>query len=166
VSATLLPLPEGADPTQAPYDSWPYVDRRETMDRRRQPTRWWESLRGYRQRKRGRRAGEAQNIYVDRFHVRDIVLVLAVFLLNILDAALTLKHLGEGGSEANPVAAALLTNGDASFVYEKCFGVALCLLALTIHKTFFMARVGLYLLLGAYGLLSLYHLWFLLGFGG
>ena len=95
-----------------------------------------------------------------------MVLVLAVFALNLLDAALTLDHLAKGGGEANPLAAALLASGSSSFVYEKCFVVAICLLALAIHRTFTLARVALYVLLSAYGLLALYHVHVMLGFPG
>ena len=54
--------------------------------------------------------------------------------------------------------AAVLGYGVFAFIAEKCLVVALCLLALVVHKTFALARFGSYLLLGGYGVLTLYHL--------
>ena len=45
-----------------------------------------------------------------------------------------------------------------AFVLEKCFVVALCLVALVVHKTFRLARIATYWLLVAYGLLTVRHL--------
>jgi hypothetical protein len=145
-------------PTEDCPDTWPYLERRENLDRRQRPTRWWESLLGWRQRQRGRRAGESENIYVDVYQNADLFLILSIFILNLADAYFTLDYLGRGGEEANPFANHLIASGPITFVYEKCFAVALCLIALAAHRTFRMARVGMYLLLGCYGVLTLYHM--------
>ena len=66
--------------------TWPEVDRRRGADRRAQPTRFWDSLLGRRRRIAGRREGEQGDVYVDRFGRGDVMLVLAIFFLNIFDA--------------------------------------------------------------------------------
>ena len=152
------PGPAPGAEAEADLNSWPYVDRRKTPDRRRRPTAWWDSLLGRRRRVRGRRKGESQNIYVDLYDQWDLILAAAIFSLNLLDALLTLVFLGQGGREVNPVMAELLGYGVQAFVLEKCLVVALCLVALVVHKTFALARVASYLLLGAYGVLTVYHL--------
>ena len=152
------PVTEATRRNQPDLDSWPYVDRRKTPDRRNRPTAWWDSLLGRRRRVRGRRKGESANIYVDIYDQRDLILTAAIFVLNVVDALMTLVFLEQGGQEANPVMALVLGYGVGAFIAEKCFGVALCVIALAVHKTFKLARLASYVLLGAYGLLTLYHL--------
>ena len=152
------PIPGDVDPSEEKYQSWPYVDRRVTEDRRARPTRWWEGLLGARRRQSGRRGGELHNIYVDRYERRDLALVAAILLLNVFDAALTLYNLSQGIGEANPLMAAVLDLGPYTFLYEKCFVVGSCLLALVIHKNFGGVRRAMLALLWAYALLALYHI--------
>jgi hypothetical protein len=146
----------GLDPGD-PCNTWPYVDRRRVPDRRRHPTRWWDSFLGRKRRVRGRRKGEVRNVYVDVYYHADLALIVVIFLLNLADAALTLDYLGRGGGEGNPVMAQFLALGPNAFVLEKSFAVGLCLLALAVHKTFLLARVSIYGLLLAYGALTAYH---------
>jgi len=141
---------------------WPFVDRRSGEDRRHRPTRWYDSLLGHRRRKRGRRRGESRTIYVDLYHSSDLIILAVVFLLNLLDAVLTLIHLSNGGIEQNPAMAELLRHGPLLFILQKCFVVALCLVAIAVHKTFPIAKIGAWLLLGCYTGLALWHLTFLL----
>ena len=149
---------EGESPSGPRQDSWPYVDRRAGVDRRARPTAWWDSILGRKRRVRGRRKRESRNIYVDLYDQWDLILTLAIFVLNIADAGLTLVFLGQGGSEANPLMAGVLGYGVAAFLLEKCLVVALCLLALVVHKTFRFARTATYFALCAYGLLTVHHL--------
>ncbi|MEZ6194968.1 MAG: DUF5658 family protein [Planctomycetota bacterium] len=145
-----------AAPAEAP--TWPEVDRRITPDRRGAPTSFWEALAGRGRRRRGRRKGEAQNIYVEIYGRREVLLVLAVLILNVLDALLTLDYLEKGGFEANPVARGLLDMGDGWFLAAKTFLIGVCLLFLLVHQTFIHVRTALYILCSFYGLLFLYHL--------
>lgn len=151
------PVPEDADPEDEKYRSWPYVDRRLTPDRRARPTRWWEGLLGARRRIGGRRHHERNNIYVDRYERRDLLLIAAIFSLNLFDAGLTLYNLSVGIAEANPIMDAVIDLGPWSFLYEKLFVVGSCLLALTIHKNFRGVRRAMTMLLWTYALLALYH---------
>ncbi len=141
-----------------PYDVWPFFDRRVRPHRRNKPTalnfRFW--LTGGR--KRGRRRGEGQNIYVDRYETRDVGLAAAVLVLNVLDAFLTVVYLSYGGAEANPIAAWLLECGVGWFLAAKTLAVSVCLIFLILHKTFRLVRPALRLLLFFYALLLVYHM--------
>jgi hypothetical protein len=131
-------------------------ERRERGDRRRRPTRPWDSLRGWSRRARSRRSAEEQ-VYVDVFRPRDLLLLLGIFLLNLLDAGFTLVYLSRGGSEANPAMAHLLELGRGAFLGQKCAVVALWLIFLIVHKNFRVARYGLWSLLALYAGVLAYH---------
>lgn len=137
---------------------WPEVDRRQQIDRRNKPTRWWDPFVGRRRRKQGRRKGETREVYVDVLDWRDLALVVAVFTLSILDAALTLVHIDAGGSEANPLMNLLLSVGRNTFLFEKCALVGLWLIILGVHRNFILARISLWLLLVFYTGLLGYHI--------
>ena len=137
--------------------SWPEVDRRSGDDRRAKPTRGWDALLGHRRRHRGRREGESENAYVDRYTRQDVALVLGVFLLNILDAFFTLRWLEMGGGEGNPIMEALIKSSDLMFLFQKCVVVGLWLLILVIHKNFRIARTGLWGAFILYACILVYH---------
>ncbi len=82
-----------------------------------------------------------------------------IFGLNLIDAYLTLDYIRRGGTEANPFMDALLRASHHYFLYEKCIVVAICLLVLVVHRTFPLARFGLWGLLVVYGLLFFYHVY-------
>ena len=86
-------------------------------------------------------------------------MVLAILVLNILDALFTLDYISKGGSEANPLADSLLQRGDAYFIYAKCLLVAVCLVFLLLHKTFRFVSWALCFLVGFYGILLVYHIY-------
>jgi hypothetical protein len=89
---------------------------------------------------------------------RIVVLTLAVVLGSALDAGFTLHHLQAGITEANPVMALALTQGDTLFVGLKMAltGVGAWLLAA--HQYFPLAYRGLRGLTLIYGAVLLYHL--------
>ena len=132
-------------------------DRREREDRRHRPTAPWSGLLGWQRRRTGRRVSD-EGIYVDAFDRRDLALMLAVFFLNVLDAAFTLVYLSQGGTEANPFMAHMLAISDGAFLAQKCFVVGAWLLFLTVHKNFRFARIGLHSLLALYSGVLIYHL--------
>jgi hypothetical protein len=155
----LAPSPSLASAASSPeHESWPFVERRSGQDRRFQPTRWYDSLLGHRRRRRGRRKGESRNIYVDLYHAGDLILVLSVFVLNLLDAGLTLHHLSAGAVEQNPLMDQLIQWGPLWFLAQKILVVGLCMVALLVHKTFALARHAAYALLVVYGFLAVYHM--------
>lgn len=167
--ADVDPTPESSTPPPespetpdriGPYGCWPYAERRGGGDRRERSTpllsrfSFWGGAR-----LAGRRRGERDNIYVDRYDRRDVGGVVVVLVLNILDAWLTLLYLGYGGTEANPVARVLLEWGTPWFLGAKSLLVTACLLFLAVHKTFRCVRPALRVLIWFYGGLLAYHLW-------
>ncbi|MDG2333517.1 MAG: DUF5658 family protein [Myxococcota bacterium] len=134
-----------------------FVERRSGDDRRQQPTSALAGLFARGKRKRGRRAGESEGIYVDRFTRGDVALLLGIFILNIFDAFFTMLWLQRGGGEANPFMAYLLEMGEEVFLLQKCIVVGIWLIVLLVHKNFRLARLGLYSLAGVYTLLVIGH---------
>ncbi|MDP6979644.1 MAG: DUF5658 family protein [Myxococcota bacterium] len=148
------PRPEGEE--ASPYVSGG-VDRRRSEDRRQAPTRGWDSLLGFHRRKRGRRTGERDNIYVDSYSRQDVALTLGVLVLNILDAFFTLRWLEMGGGEGNPLMDMLIKSSDMLFLLQKCVVVGLWLVVLIVHKNFRVARMGLWGALALYLGILFYH---------
>ena len=144
-----------ADASIAP--TWPKVDRRVHPDRRGQPTGFFSKpWRG--QRRAGRRTGERDTIYVDRYSRGDVMILLCIFILNIGDALFTLLWLQRGGGEGNPIMQAMLDIGVGAFLFQKCIVVGIWLLILTAHRNYRSARFGLWGTLSVYTLLIGYHL--------
>ncbi len=135
----------------------PDLDRRTKPDRRSSPTRVWDSLFGFKGRRRGRRAGEERDLYVDTYTRTDVLLLLGVFVLNILDAFFTLRWLQMGGGEGNPLMDVLIQSNDLLFLLQKCVVVGFWLVILVIHKNFRIARIGLWAALILYALILIYH---------
>jgi hypothetical protein len=150
------PKPDSVADAALP-SAWPDADRRGLSDRRHRPTPFWSAFLGPRRRHGGRRHGETDRTYVDRFTRQDIVLVVAILVLNVLDALFTLVWLQRGGSEGNPIMAWILELGNSAFLIQKTFVVGLWLMLLVVHKNFRLARVGLWALAIVYSLLVLYH---------
>jgi len=109
-----------------------------------------------RRRASGRRESDRSG-YVDRYTRYDVWLLLSVFLLNVGDAAFTMRWLSRGGREANPVMDFFLDIGPGAFLAQKCLVVGFWLLLLLVHKNFRFARVGLYASLAVYAVLMLVH---------
>src|SRR6185503_11915218 len=88
------PRDSDARSLMGPYGVWPYADRRRGTDRRLRATPLvsrFSLRRG--SRAAGRRRTEQSNIYVDRYDPRDLRGVVAILVLNLLDAWLTLVYL-------------------------------------------------------------------------
>ena len=128
-------------------------------DRRQRPTPMisrFTLLGGRRQ--AGRRAGEIENIYVDVYSVRLVLLLLIFFALTVLDSVSTLVYLGKGGRELNPIAQWMIDQGPSFFVLAKGVLSGLCLLFVMLHKTFRPARIALGVGFAFYFALAGYHL--------
>lgn len=88
------------------------------------------------------------------------LLVLAVAVFNVLDAALTLALVRAGlADEANPVMAASLSAGPTWFLLHKVVLVGGGLTVLWFTRRRKLAQMGLVLCSAAYGLLTLVHVW-------
>ena len=150
--------PQGAkDPSrQARVDATRRRDERRSNDRRNRPTLPWKDLFSPLRRARGRRAADRKG-YVDRYSKQDVALLLAIFLLNVADAFLTMTWLHRGGREANPVMDYFLAIGPAAFLAQKILVVGFWLILLLVHKNFRFAKLGLYASLAVYSLLLIIH---------
>jgi hypothetical protein len=131
-------------------------DDRRNDDRRNRPTRPWIGMLGPLRRARGRRETD-QFGYVDRYSRREVALILAVFVMNVGDAFMTMLWLERGGREANPVMDFLLDIGPGAFLAQKCILVGIWLVILLVHKNFRFARIGLYASLVTYAVLMIIH---------
>ncbi|MEM8710256.1 MAG: DUF5658 family protein [Planctomycetota bacterium] len=128
-------------------------------DRRRRPTpmlsRYW--LRG-RRRQAGRRAGDVAHVYVDRYTRAETLLITWLLISSAADLALTLLHLSQGGTEANPIMDwFLVRGGTAAFVAAKLGLTAIPGLFLLLHVRFRGTRIALVGLGAMYGVLLAYH---------
>jgi hypothetical protein len=128
-------------------------------DRRRRPTPMLSrfTFTGGR-RESGRRDGEGENIYVDVYSLRLVLLLLLFFTLTVIDSVSTLIYLGKGGRELNPIAQWMIDQGGIFFVLTKGVLSGMCLLFVMLHKTFKPARVALGIGFAFYFALAAYHL--------
>ena len=150
--------PQGVkDPSrQAHADAARRSNERRTNDRRNRPTMPWKDLFSPLRRARGRRTADRKS-YVDRYSKQDVALLLAIFLLNVADAFLTMLWLHRGGREANPVMDYFLAIGPTAFLAQKILVVGFWLVLLLVHKNFRFAKLGLYASLTVYSLLLIVH---------
>ena len=126
-------------------------DRRIGIDRRRRPTpplsRY--ALQGRRRQTR-RRSSDPPHYYVDRLGGSIWLVILAILLMQVLDAYLTIARLQGGAVELNPIMRHLLSRSENLFLTVKLTVSVLGLLFLGIHKNYPLARPGLGLLLALF----------------
>jgi hypothetical protein len=150
---------ESADSSPPESDQPGGVFPKRGPDRRQRPTAMlsrYSFVGGRRQ--AGRRTGEVENVYVDVYSLRLVLLLLLFFALTVLDSVSTLVYLGKGGQELNPIAQWLIDQGGMFFVLAKGIVSGLCLLFVMLHKTFRPARVALAIGFAFYFALAGYHL--------
>jgi hypothetical protein len=85
-------------------------------------------------------------------------LAVLVYVGSILDAVLTLLHLQDGGTEANPLMHLALTQGPTVFVTCKLSITGVVVWFLAVHQQFPLAARGLHGLALGYGVVLAYHL--------
>ena len=136
----------------------PPRDRRRLADRRTRPTTLWSALRWQGRRHSCRRASEDHHAYVDRLARRTVALALLVVVGSVLDAVLTLRHLADGGSEANLLMSLALAHGPTVFVACKLSLTGVAVWWLAAHQHFPMATRGLYGFALGYGAVLVSHL--------
>lgn len=118
-----------------------FRERRSGKDRRAGPTSPFSinSLTG--SRRASRRKEDAQKHYiVDLYSPVFLAVLVATLLLSLADAFLTLKLVGEGLNELNPVMDYFLRQGPVIFVVVKYGMTALGLLILLIVKNYCLWR--------------------------
>jgi hypothetical protein len=138
-------------------------EQRREPDRRKEPTPAWGAFPPAGLRLRARRAEEhCRPYFVDRFPATLFILIIAMLVLCVVDAVLTLYLLQRGGEEFNPLMGCLLDRGMRSFLIGKYVLTAVGLPPLLIFKNHYLfgtrLRVGhllpiivvLYLILIAY----------------
>ena len=140
-------------------------ERREGYDRRRTTLRTFMQGGLTPRRRSGRRTGE-QALPVDWHEPHLLVLALAILLLNVVDAFLTLTLITAGAREANPLLAYILDDFPRFFGVIKMTltgGGVVVLVAMARAKVFRLLRVRtlmLWFLIG-YGALVAYEWWLL-----
>lgn len=105
-----------------------------------------------------RRRSDDPEVFVDRYGTGLFAAVMAVVVLNLLDAWFTLLFLAHGGRELNPLVDQVLRLGPQAFILFKTLGIGCCVAFLTVTKNFRAARIGLSVVLVGYGLLLAWHL--------
>jgi hypothetical protein len=105
-----------------------------------------------------RRAGEGHHAYVDCLERRVVGLAVLVYVCSILDALLTMLHLHEGGSEANPLMHLTLVHSQTLFLAVKIGFTGPVVWFLAVHQQWSLAARGLFGLALGYGTLLVYHL--------
>ncbi len=127
--------------TATPSAEQPYngPERRSGIDRRRvhQPLLSRYRLAGKRSRPR-RRSDRERAYFLDRYSYRTFLVVLAIVLLSILDAALTLHLMRRGASEVNPVMAYFLSHGPTVFFVAKYALTAFSILVILVYGNNFL----------------------------
>lgn len=117
-------------------------------------SRYW--LHG--RRRGGRREGEVDGIYVDRYRPSELWLVAGILVMSGVDLWTTLLHLEFGGSEANPMLAWTYdAGGDLVFALVKVLATGLGAFALLVHVRFVGVRCALQVLVWIYALVMLWH---------
>jgi uncharacterized protein DUF5658 len=134
------------------------LERRRLADRRLRPTTLWSALRWQGRRQGFRRSGEGHRAYVDCLAWRTVWLAVLIYVGSILDAVLTLLHLQDGGSEANPLMHLALAHGPTVFVTCKLSLTGVVVWFLAVHQQFPLAARGLHGLALGYGVVLAYHL--------
>lgn len=149
-------VPSESSPAPSPLDEG---DRREFVERRKQPTRMMSRWLFRGRRRGGRRHGELDYHYVDRLGPWVLCAFIVIVGLSSLDAWYTLDLLAGGNAtEANPVMRAALHLGEAHFVFIKTGITILAVGFLCLHKNWPLGRLCIALALCGYSLLIVYHL--------
>ena len=124
------------------------TDRRARLERRE--FSWRTFLFGYlRSRRRDlRRGGDADAIFIDWHHPWIFFLAVGTMVLSTADAFLTLQLIDRGMYEANPIMAAALNQGTATFAISKMLmtGISILILVFLANARFLNRfRTGLFL---------------------
>ncbi len=135
--------------------------RRTLPDRRRQPT---PILSRYtiagRRREVRREEDRRRHIYVDQYSLRFFILLMAILLLGMADAFLTLHHVHvNNAEELNPIMNFFLGIGPKVFFNVKYVLTALCLIVLCLHKNLPIVKYLLGVVFLIYLVIVLNHLY-------
>jgi hypothetical protein len=128
-------------------------------DRRKRPTSLLNSYIFRGDRRGNRRITDTKKVYyVDKFNTTEWTTILLLTFLCIADAILTLHHLNKGFRELNPLLNSFLIYGGKTWFIIIKFGItAPCLLFLFLHCKNILAKKGVWMLVGVYSILLIYH---------
>jgi len=147
------------------------TERRLVVERRQRNLRaYWQGAQRVR-RKAGRRAADSLYPIVDRYSPRVVAAALGIMVLCCCDGLLTLRLIGQGAIEVNPVMAFLMTAGMGWFSAVKFLLTALgvVILAACSAMRLFGKIPGealLHALLGCYVVLLAYEAWLIRWYEG
>ncbi|GAB4388959.1 MAG: hypothetical protein Kow0025_11380 [Thermodesulfovibrionales bacterium] len=134
-------------------------DIREVVDRRRSPRLNRYHLFGGRRRHVRRETDRTRPVFVDLYSTRLFVALLALFVLSLGDAFLTLALMAEGlVIEANPFMAFFLGYGSMTFLAMKLFLTISAVLVFCVFKNFPLTRMGLPAAIVLYASVIVYQL--------
>lgn len=105
-----------------------------------------------------RRATDPGVGYLDRIDPGFAKVIGLIFVFQILDAGLTLRHVSRGGGELNPFMDMLIQRDPTLFLWIKLGFAGLGLAFLALHQTFPHVRSAVRILFGIFGALVVYHL--------
>lgn len=160
-----MSFPRDRQPAQGTAPA-PVADRRVAKSDRRALTLWTLLASGFSPRRRMGRRGGDHELPVDFHDPRLLVPVVAMLLLSVTDAFLTIRLMSDGAQETNPLLAFVLTEHPRLFAAVK-MGLTglgtLLLVALARARAFKVVRVSafLYGLAAAYLALVAYEAWLL-----
>jgi hypothetical protein len=135
--------------------------RRRMPDRRIRPTPILSryTFKGRRTKVR-RQEDKTRHIYVDQYSLRFFILLLAILLLGIADAFLTLYHVYENNAEElNPIMNFFLGVSPKVFFNVKYVLTALCLTVLCLHKNLPIVRYLLGVVFLIYSVIVANHIY-------
>jgi hypothetical protein len=120
------------------------LERRSGRDRRNR----WGALgrilfRGRRQKVR-RRSDQDRLVWVDLYSPAIFGAILAIALLSLVDACLTLYLIDQGAMEMNPVMAYFLGHGIGAFITAKYALTSISILILVLFSNVFIRRLRIY----------------------
>ncbi len=110
-------------------------------------------------RRQGRRAGESEGSYFDRYRGLEWFLVGGIVVLSLFDLLFTLDYLSKGGAEANPIMDAALQQSEGLFIGAKIGVTLVGAVFLLIHVRFRRVKGLLALVFLLYCVLTVYHLY-------
>jgi hypothetical protein len=120
-----------------------------------------------RRRRQMRRVGDVGRAILDWHSPKFLVIAIAILLLSVADAVLTLQLLGRGATEANPAIVPFLDRGTLAFAIAKISLTSIGVVVLTVlaQARAFRRRVPvsavLYFIAAGYSVLIVYELWLL-----
>jgi len=120
------------------------AERRSGRDRRKGLRSIFSRYRLAGQRAHPRRKADRQKAYfLDRHSYRTFLVILAIFLLSIIDAVLTLHLISRGAAEINPVMAYFLKRGPSVFFIAKYLLTTFSMIVILNYGNNFLFRTRL-----------------------